>query len=112
MNELGNTLQNIIVSAMANIVKTEEIVVKKRGRPKEKRDFSIKKMKEQFEEKWEDIQSLKIGKEQRIDAKNATVARALKRIPLFFLMKFGSRCMYKSKDIKHVLSEYLLIFNE
>ena len=83
-----------------------------RGRPKGKRDFSKKRIESLFINEFSKICCKKFDKKQRIDAKNATISRWLKKIPLHFLMKLGSRWMYKSKCIIKVLKEYLLIFIE
>ena len=49
-------------------------------------------------------------KEQRSDAENTTVMKAIYGIPDALLKHNGSKCQYKSKKINTVLRQYLLCF--
>jgi hypothetical protein len=78
----------------------------KRGRPECFIDCRMEKLKE-IMRKWEIGLSKRLDKDQRSDAKFATVGRYIKRLPDVFLKYIGSKCQYKSKEITVVMKSYL-----
>ena len=59
---------------------------------------------------WNKLYSI-LRKEQRSDAKFASLARAFKKIPLYLLEECGSKWNYKAQDIFDVVREYLKVFS-
>ena len=81
----------------------------KRGRPEAIKDCNPLVLKSLLNS-WERELDRRMGKEQRSDAQFATVGRYIKKLPDIFLKYIGSKCQYKSKDIRVVLRTYLKSF--
>mmetsp|Transcript_808 Transcript_808/g.678 ORF Transcript_808/g.678 Transcript_808/m.678 type:complete len:172 (+) Transcript_808:470-985(+) len=59
---------------------------------------------------WEKELRKRLKRDQRSDAFFASVGRYIKKIPDLFLKYIGSKCQYKSRDIRIVLRSYLRCF--
>lgn len=81
----------------------------KRGRPEAVKDCNPLVLKSLLNS-WEKELDRRMGKEQRSDAQFATVGRYIKKLPDIFLKYIGSKCQYKSKEIRVVLRTYLKSF--
>jgi hypothetical protein len=81
----------------------------KRGRPEAVKDCNPLVLKSLLNN-WERELDRRMGKMQRSDAQFATVGRYIKKLPDIFLKYIGSKCQYKSKDIRVVLRTYLKSF--
>ncbi|CAI2373989.1 unnamed protein product [Moneuplotes crassus] len=81
----------------------------KRGRPEVLKDTRIPALKNVMEE-WEIELIKRLTRDQRSDAFFASVGRYIKKIPDLFLKYIGSKCQYKSRDMKVVLRSYLRCF--
>mmetsp|Transcript_16524 Transcript_16524/g.19097 ORF Transcript_16524/g.19097 Transcript_16524/m.19097 type:complete len:185 (+) Transcript_16524:348-902(+) len=81
----------------------------KRGRPEYKKDLTPIALKNLLN-KWERELAVRLKRDQRSDALFASVGRYIKKIPDIFLKYIGSKCQFKSKDIRVVLKAYLKCF--
>jgi hypothetical protein len=81
----------------------------KRGRPESSIDCNPAKLKKLMYN-WEKGLIKRLERGQRSDAKFATVSRYIKKLPDIFLKYIGSKCQYKSKEIRVVLRAYLKSF--
>lgn len=52
----------------------------------------------------------RLKRSQRSDASFASISRYIKKIPDIFLKYIGSKCQYKSRDIRVVVRSYLKSF--
>lgn len=83
--------------------------LKKRGRPEEEKDTSISVLRMKYSA-WQELLVTKAKKNQRSDAKTASIARHIKKMSDYFLKHIGSKCQYKSKDLSAVVRSYLKSF--
>jgi len=89
----------------------EEPAQSKRGRPETIKDCHPQILKSLLN-KWEKEIKVKLEKDQRSDAQFATVGRYVKKIPDVFLKYVGSKCQFKSQDVRVVLRSYLKTFTK
>lgn len=81
----------------------------KRGRPEVEKDTSPKALKAVMLG-WEKELIRRLSRDQRSDAFFASAGRYIKKIPDIFLKYIGSKCQYKSRDMRVVLRSYLKTF--
>ena len=81
----------------------------KRGRPEDVKDCTVLAL-EDLMLKWESELISRLKRDQRSDAFFASVGRYIKKIPDLFLKYIGSKCQYKSRNIRTVLRSYLKCF--
>mgnify|MGYP006280798273 CR=1 FL=1 len=98
-----------IISYYFNEDSEDTSSVKGRGRPPIYKDTSLEALSGIYD-KWERSILNQRLINQRKDARFATIARQIKKLPDFFLKYIGSRCKYKSSNIYEVLKSYLKSF--
>jgi len=79
---------------------------KGRGRPETNIDTSPEALNAFFINCLNEVEKKVSKSKQRSDAKTATIARELKKIPDTILKYIGSKCKYKSTDIYEVVESY------
>lgn len=83
---------------------------KSRGRPETKIDMSKQALKKLIDKIAQDLVKKMKEKNQRSDARTATICRHIAKIPDHFLKELGSKCRFKSNDLSEFLSSYLKSF--
>lgn len=81
----------------------------KRGRPEQIKNCSMKVLNSLILA-WERELQNRLKRDQRSDASFASISRYIKKIPDIFLKYIGSKCQYKSREIRVVVKSYLRSF--